>query len=260
MIHPSTDRSVTVLTMEHGKANAIDVELLDELSHALDETLGTDAPAVVLTGAGSIFSAGVDLFRVVDGGEGYVERFLPALSNTLRQLFAFPRPVVAAVNGHAIAGGCILASACDLKVMAEADPETGKGGKIGVPELRVGVPFPTVALEILRFAVPGQHLQELAYVGRTFSPDDALARGLVDELVAPSALRERAVELARTLAATPPETFRLVKTQLRRPTLDWLEALEDVDEEALAIWTSPEIHEHIREYLDRTFGDKGKKG
>jgi enoyl-CoA hydratase len=260
MIHHETHDTLTVLRMDHGKANALDVELLDALSRALEDTLESDAEAVVLTGTGQIFSAGVDLFRIVDGGAEYVERFFPALSETLRQLFAFPRPVVAAVGGHAIAGGCILAAACDLKVMASADPATGKAGRIGVPELRVGVPFPASALEILRFAMPAQHLQELAYVGRTFTPDEALARGLVDELVEPSALLDRALELARVLAATPPATFRLVKTQLRRPTLDWLESLEDIDDEALELWTSPEIHDHIREYLERTFGKKGQKG
>ena len=258
MIHHDTDGSIAILQMEHGKANALDTELLEELTAALDTVDGSDAEAVVLTGTGSIFSAGVDLFRVVDGGRAYVEEFLPALSRALATLFAFPRPVVAAVNGHAIAGGCILAAAADLKVMAAPDPETGKGGKIGVPELRVGVPFPTVALEILRFAVPRQHLQELAYVGRTFAADDALARGLVDELAPAATLRERAVELARTLAATPPATFRLVKRQLRQPTLERVDAhAPEIDSEALRLWTDAGIHQHIREYLERIFGSRG---
>jgi len=228
MIHREPHGPITVLRMDHGKANAMDVELLDGLSEALAEADASDAQALVLTGTGRIFSAGVDLFRVLDGGAEYLGRFLPALSRALKDLFAFPRPVVAALNGHAIAGGCILACACDHRLMARgADGSGGSGGgRIGVPELRVGVPFPSAALEILRFAIPRQHLQEVAYVGRTFSAEDALARGLVDELVDPDSLADRAIEAARNLAAIPPGTFQLSKRQLRRPTLDRLPTLE----------------------------------
>ncbi len=257
MIHRESQGPITVLRMDHGKANAMDVELLDALSEALHETDAAGAEAVVLTGTGRIFSAGVDLFRVLDGGAEYLGRFLPALSRALKDLFTFPRPVVAALNGHAIAGGCILACACDHRLMARpadgADIAGGSGGRIGVPELRVGVPFPAAALEILRFAIPRQHLQEVAYVGRTFSPDDAFARGLVDELVAPEDLAARAVEVAESLAAIPSATFQLSKRQLRRPTLDRLPALEEeLDEKVYALWAEPAIHDHIREYLDRT--------
>src|SRR3984893_2550727 len=114
--------SVTVLRMTHGKANAIDLELLAALSshlHRLRET-----PAVVLTGTGTIFSAGVDLFRVVDGGRAYLDRFLPVLRKTFNELMAFPRPLVAAVNGHAIAGGCILVETAYHLVVT-----TGAGGR-----------------------------------------------------------------------------------------------------------------------------------
>jgi len=251
MIHRDHHDSITVLRMEHGKANAMDIDLLENLIEALEEVEHSDASALVLTGTGTIFSAGVDLFRVLDGGADYVQRFLPALTSALTALFTVPRPVVAALNGHAIAGGCILTSACDFRIMAR-----GKG-KIGVPELRVGVPFPSIALEVLRFAIPRQHLQELAYVGRTFAPDDALARGLVDELAEPDDLLERALAAARSLADIPAATFELSKRQLRRPTLDRLTVLEqEVDPEVYALWESPEIHEHIREYLDRTLGKK----
>ena len=254
MIHREPHGPITVLRMDHGKANAMDVELLDGLSEALAEADASEAEALVLTGTGRIFSAGVDLFRVLDAGAEYLGRFLPALSRALKDLFAFPRPVVAALNGHAIAGGCILACACDSRLMARPPEDGGgAGGRIGVPELRVGVPFPSAALEILRFAIPRQHLQEVAYVGRTFSPEDALSRGLVDELVDPDALADRALEVARSLAAIPAGTFQLSKRQLRRPTLDRLPALErELDPEVYDLWARPEIHDHIREYLDRT--------
>ena len=106
------------------------------------------ARAVVITGSGSVFSAGVDLQRIVAGGPSYVREFLPALSDSFMAIFDHPGPVVAAVNGHAIAGGCVIAAACDVRLMAH--------GKIGLAELSVSVPFPPVAMEIMRYAVgPG---------------------------------------------------------------------------------------------------------
>lgn len=251
MIHREDRDGTAVLRIEHGKANALDAELLEGLEERLRELEGDRPEAVVLTGTGRIFSAGVDLFRVLDGGRAYLERFLPALGRSLERLFAFPGPVVAAVNGHAIAGGCILACACDLKVMAEGD------GRIGVPELRVGVPFPVAALEILRFAVPPQHLQKLAYVGRTYGPRDALAWGLVDELAAPERLPERAHEAARELAAIPRGSFALSKAHLRRPALERIRAYgSEIDPRVAELWAEDGIHDHIRDYLERTIGRK----
>lgn len=251
MFHREDQDGVAVLRLDHGKVGALDLELLDELDARLAELRGSGAEAVVLTGTGSTFSAGVDLFRLLDGGQAYVARFLPALSRALVALFTFPRPTVAAINGHAIAGGCILACACDLKVMA-----AGKG-RIGVPELRVGVPFPAAAFEILRFAVPRQHLQAMTYTGRTFPPEEALAHGLVDEVAPPEALRERAVGAARELASIPWATFELTKSELRGPARERIESLAaEVDPRVAATWSDPAIHRVIREYLDRTIGRK----
>ena len=104
MIESTTKDGVAVLTMRHGKANALDTELCQALCGALDDAADSVA-AVVLTGAGSVFSAGVDLKRVTAGREGYLAAFLPELRRAFTRLATFELPVVAAVNGHAIAGG-----------------------------------------------------------------------------------------------------------------------------------------------------------
>ncbi len=245
MIQREQKGGVLVLRMEHGKANAIDTELLDDLCAALRDAAG--APAVVLTGAGAMFSAGVDLFRVVDGGRAYLDRFLPALSDALVQLFSFERPVVAAINGHAIAGGCLLACACDYRVMADG------GGRIGVPELLVGVPMPAVPLEVLRAALAPNQVNDLLITGRTVGPADALARGLVDEVVPEAEVEPRALALAASLAAVPAAAFAHTKRALRRPALARMEATRAADHEELApVWASPATIEHIRGYLERT--------
>ena len=252
MIQREDRGPIAVLRLAHGKASALDTELLEALDRSLRELDDARPDAVVLTGTGSIFSAGVDLLRVLDGGTGYLAGFLPLLARAVRRLFAFPRPVVAAVNGHAIAGGCILACACDLRIMAAGE------GRIGVPELRVGVPFPVAPLEVLRFAVPPQHLQKLAYTGRTYGAAEALEWGLVDEVVAPDRLLERALEAAGQLAAIPGASFELTKAQLRRPTLERIDALHDeLEPRVAAQWASPGVQEHLRDYVDRTLRKQG---
>jgi enoyl-CoA hydratase len=178
-----------------------------------------------------------------------VRRFLPLLSRCLRALFAFPRPVVAAANGHAIAGGCIIVFAADARLMAEGT------GRIGLPELLVGVPFPAAALEIVRFAVPRGHAPSLIYTGRTLSPRDALTAGLVDEVVAPTDLLARAQEVALQLASIPPQVHRLTKQALRAEALERIERTSAwLDPEALGMWSAAETHAHIRDYMRRTVG------
>jgi enoyl-CoA hydratase len=248
MIERSQHEGIRTLRLAHGKASALDVELLDALAREL-EGAAEDVRALVLTGTGSIFCAGVDLFRLTREGADYVRRFLPLLSRFVRTLFAFPRPVVAAANGHAIAGGCVLVLAADARLMAEG------AGRVGVPELLVGVPFPAAALEVVRFAVPRDRVQSLIYTGRTLSPQEALTAGLVDEVVAPGELLARAQEVARQLALIPPPVYRLTKQALRAEALERIErAGEPLDRATLEVWSAAETHAHIREYLRRTLG------
>lgn len=250
MIERDDKDGIVTLRLAHGKASALDAELLEALDAALDEAERSSARALVLTGTGSIFSAGVDLFRLTNDGAPYVERFYPVLVSAVRRLFGFPRPVVAAINGHAIAGGCILAQACDSRLMA-----AGKG-RIGVPELLVGVPFPPLVLEVLRFAAPPQHLQQIVYSGQTFLPEEALAKGLLDEVVEADSLASRAHELASKLASIHTGSFRLTKAQLRSEAIERAERARSIDEEGRAIWSAAETHGQIREYLARTVGKK----
>src|SRR5437879_5137950 len=128
--------------------NALDREVLLEITATLRAIEATDARAVVLTGSGSAFSAGADLFRVLNEGDEYLRTSLAALTEAFGTLFQFPLPVVAAVNGHAIAGGAVLVCASDHRISAAGNH------KIGFAELRVGVPFPAWALESAR-VLPG---------------------------------------------------------------------------------------------------------
>lgn len=248
MIHLEDRGQVAVLQLDHGKVSAIDIELLGLLMDRLDAVDASPARALVLTGTGSSFSAGVDLWRILKGGDAYLQEFLPAFRRTVARLFNFDRPVVAAVNGHAIAGGCLLALCCDYRVMARGD------GRIGLPLLRVGVPFPGISIEILRF-VAGPRAHQLTYFGETYPPEQARQLGLVDELADPEVLLARALEVAGQLAAIPAKTFRLSKRQLRQPVLAGTGQQERENEDAVTeLWNDPEVHAFIRAYMERTIG------
>lgn len=250
-LHREDRKAIAVLRIEHGKANAIDLELFQELAGHLSDFAADPPAAVVLTGTGSIFSAGVDLFRVLAEDASYLERFLPVLAATLEDLFTLPLPVVAAVNGHAIAGGCILAAACDHRVLVDGP------AKMGVTELLVGVPFPVVAFEVLRHLLPEKEVQSLVYSGRTVSAPEALRLGLVDELAPPDAVLDRALEVAAKLARIPRPAFALTKELARRPAVERMEHYADrFDPRTARIWASDETRAIMRQFLDRTVGKK----
>lgn len=238
-----------VLQLAHGRANALDLELLEALIEAVAEFEASDAPACILTGTKGFFSAGVDLKRLAEGGDAYLDRFLPALDQAFTSLFFSSRPIIGACTGHAIAGGCLLLSCCDVRIGVR-----GKG-RIGVPELAVGVPFPSLALEIVRFVVPPHRLQEVVYGAAAYDVDSALERGLVDELVEPDELDARAAAWAAKLAAIPHESFAWTKTLVRRPVAERMATHGESDAAATReAWGSPAVREALERYVAQTLG------
>lgn len=249
MIRREREDSVFTLHMEHGKVNALDSEFSEALASSLAELDRDDrCRAAVLTGSGGVFSAGVDLFRVLEGGSSYLNNFLPALTSLMDRLCGFSKPLVAAVNGHAIAGGGVVALATDYRVMSDGD------GKIGVPELRVGVPFPGAALAIVQAAVPSGQLGDVVLRGGLFSAREAKERGLIHETVEAGAARDRAVEIASELSLIPQATYALTKRRLRtRAPVD-----PDYEADVEALWEDPEMHASIRAYLEQTIGKSSR--
>jgi enoyl-CoA hydratase/carnithine racemase len=233
-----------VIEIDRPPVNAFDIETFNELTERLEKAVWEEQGAVVLTGKGATFSAGVDLRKVLDGGPEYVNAGIVALSQAVEALFVFPRPVVAAVNGHALAGGCILTCACDYRIMSES------AGSIGAVELKAGVPFPSWPLEVLRFSVNNEHLQEIVVTGRAYEPAEALAKGLVDEVVPAEQLMSRALSVAAELGAVPANTYRLTKRALRKPAVEAaIKGAASTNEEVKAVWRSPEVQDAIRQRL-----------
>lgn len=250
MIERKETNGVRILKLAHGKVSAIDIELGEALLRELDDAAAAPIRAVIVTGSGSSFSAGVDLFRVVHDGPDYGRRFLPVLDAFLRSALTLPKPMVAAVNGHAIAGGCILAAACDHRIMVEGS------GRIGIPELAVGVPFPALPLQIMAARLSDAVLRDLVFTARTVQVDEAKALGLVDDKCPNGMLMDRAMEAAERLAAIPASTFALMKEAFYTPILDRAAQLAALNARVVEAWKQPATYDTIRNYLERTVGKK----
>ncbi len=245
MIEVENRGVVSVLRMARGKGNALNLALLAALAEALDALERGPARSGVITGQGSVFGAGVDLPELLAGGEGYIRRFLPKMVDVFKRLATFPKPLVAAVNGHAIAGGAIIMLACDVRLLA-----TGSA-RIGLSEIQVGVLFPSWALEIARYTTPREHFSSLICTGQTWQPVDALARGLVDELVAPEGLLDRACTVASELSELAPAIFETTKLAARRPMIESAERLRPGDAAIVDNWCSRETLANIAAFAER---------
>ena len=243
-ITTTTQGDVLVVEIDRPPVNALDVETLDALSDTLDKAKPSDPDAIVLTGKGSLFSAGADLRKALEAEGAEIDAGIVALARCFETLFLFPRPVVAAVNGHALAGGVILTCAADHRVMADG------AGTIGAVELAAGVPFPAWALEVLRHAVHRAHFQEIVLFARAYSPADALRVGMVDEVVPADTLMERSLERAREMARVPRTTFALTKHAVKRWAAEAArKAGAETDEQVKAAWRSPEVKDAIKRLL-----------
>jgi enoyl-CoA hydratase len=250
MLKCQTDR-IALVTLDRPPANALDRAFFEELT-ALLARLEADArvEAVVLTGTGRFFSAGLDLFAVFASEGAEFDAFIRAFDVGFGALFAFPKPVVAAVNGHAIAGGAVLAACADLRLVADGE------AKMGLTEILVGVPFPRRIFEILQFACGGPAFQELLYHGRTYGPAAACARRLADEDIGAPEFLPRARAAAEELASRAPSAFRLTKRALRQDALARIEAVPPGVDPVWDVWRSPATREAVAAYRERTLGAK----
>jgi enoyl-CoA hydratase len=214
--------------------------ILDELSAA------AGAP-VLLTGVGDAFSAGLNLKEVVSLDETTAESFVRLLERCVASLYLYPGPTVAAINGHAVAGGCILALCCDHRVATNSP-----AAKIGINEVAIGLRFPPRVFAVARARVPPRHREQVLLGGNLLSPTDAREMGLVDEIVDdPVAL---ARERLRRLATHPPAVYAQTKHDLRGSTAQDLVSDAAVDRwmrESIPSWVSGELKAHVARLLAR---------
>ncbi len=234
---------VRVARMEFGRANAMNQELLDGLAAGLADG---DPQPTVLTGDGRVFSAGLDLVTLDEYDRDGLEEFLTRFAATMIQVLTTPYPLVAAVNGHAVAGGCVLALACDYRVGTEGE------FKIGMNELSHGLPLPAVASEIPRGALTPQTYRTVVMSGVLMAPETAQRVGIFD-MVSEDA--ESCLEQACTLARAQgkwPEAFAAVKAAVIAPVVNAIKNLrEPLDRRFVDIWFSDATTASRRETIER---------
>jgi enoyl-CoA hydratase len=206
------DGEVAVVRLDRAPANALDLTLLREGRACADELATAPCAAVVLTGRDRFFSAGMDLKDTPQLDREGQREAVAGINALCAAWYAFPRPVVAAVNGHAIAGGLILALCADYRV-GSAD-----GGRFGLTELKVGFPYPAVALAVVRAELTAAAARRLVLRSDLIDAVQAAELGLLDELVDGDPL-PRALALARELAALPAGAYEETKRRLRAETI-----------------------------------------
>lgn len=241
------------VTLALGKGNAVGPEFLEKLDAALGQLESTEpggaACPIVLTGQGSVFSAGLDLPTLVEFDRGALARFLEAFDRVFLRFALLCRPVVAAVNGHAVAGGAILLLACDRRIGASAVPGSGKPYRIGLRESALGLGLPRAAWGIVENALgTGWKTREILYSGALYEPAGALEMGYLDAVVTPESLMSTGEDIAVRYAAT---TARAAADLKRSCTTRLAHAVQSPLDSApfLDAWFSPEAQERLRDVV-----------
>jgi methylglutaconyl-CoA hydratase len=240
-------RVATIILNRPDKRNALSFQLLDEFVRALDEIEPSGAQVVILTGAGKAFCAGMDLEELkVLTGKSHAENVEDSkrMARIFRRLYDFPKPTIAAVNGAAIAGGTGLATMCDFTL---AVPEA----KLGYTEVRIGF-VPAIVSSILVWQVGHKIARDLLLTGRLFDAAEAHSLGLVNEIVAPERLLDRARELAAQLTDNSPTSLRLTKKLINSfisAELD--EQIDRAVHENAAIRQTADFREGVTSFLEK---------
>ncbi len=220
--------------------NAIDHAFIDHVEQAF---LAAEGAPVLLTGTQAAFCAGLNLKLIGELEPAELEAFLLRADGLFRALWDYPGPLVGCVEGHAIAGGCIILQACDLRISTDR-PDV----RIGVNELALGACFPPNALHIVQARVPRRYVERVVLGAELFSPQEALSLGLVDRIDADPMAIARAE--AERLATHPREVFAHTKHELRTGRVDPDDAeLERWRERALPQWVCPELRARVRARL-----------
>lgn len=239
---------VLVATMDHGVTNPINLELVRELDGVLARARTDPAVrALVLTSANQkFFSIGLDLPTLYPLASEAFREFFREFQRVCLDLFTFPKPVVAAITGHATAGGCILALCCDYRFI-------GQGRKlIGLNEAKLGLPVPYFAYRCLRELIGAGQARRLTESGDFCNADEAVRLGMVDEAVPDAELQTRAMEQAQQLGALPPDVYALNKSNRIEGIEAEVKAKWQAQEDAfLACWHSPEARKRLQAAIEK---------
>ena len=227
-ISTSVKDRLAIITLNRGKSNAINREMVSELNAMLynienDDNIG----GVIITGRENFFSAGLDLIELYHYNEEEIKSFWNLFLEFSAKITSFKKPLVAAINGHSPAGGCVIALACDARVMAE--------GKyiIGLNEVPVGIIVPHSIFSLYSFWLGQANAYRNLLEGKLFSPEEALAVGLVDDVVKPESIMTAAERKVRKYMAFEANTWQQSKLNLRKDVIAVTSANQSEDLEVM---------------------------
>lgn len=209
---------IGTLRLQRPPVNALDLGFATEIeSHLREIEEAGELRALVLGGLRGCFSAGLDLKRIPSYGPDDQRAMVSILNKLLLRLYGFPRPTVAAIEGHVVAGGLVMALACDYRV--------GSRGpyRLGLTELRLGIPYPAAPLAVVQAELSPAAARNLVLLARKWGPEEALAQGVLDEVLSEELVQARALEVASELGNMPPHAYSRIKRQLRRAALDHIQ-------------------------------------
>ena len=230
----SKDNGVATITLQRGKVNAINENLVHELDSCLtDLEADPEIRSIILTGSGKFFSFGFDIPELLLFSPEEFTQLLIQFTNLYTRIFLFQKPVIAALNGHTMAGGCMLASACDWKIMV-----SGKS-KIALNEINFGSSVFAGSAEMLAYSAGWKNTEKILYSGSLFTADEALELGLIDQLETEENLFNEAKKKAHELGEKDSTAFHSIKKLLRKPVADKMVKREEESiREVVEIWYS----------------------
>lgn len=233
---------IATVTLAREKVNALNEALIDETQDTLNDLEHEEGvKALIITGQGKFFSFGFDVPEFLHYSKEAFTRYLEKFSDLCVSLFLFPKPVVAALNGHTIAGGCMLAVACDSRVMVAGKP------KISLNEVTFGSSVLFSTVEMLKHAVGSKNAEYILTTGAMFSAEEAYNLGLVDAIVHEENLPAESRTLARDLGQKDLVAFRSIKKLLRLPLAENIRQKEaDSIREFVGIWYSERIWANLQ--------------
>jgi enoyl-CoA hydratase/carnithine racemase len=248
MVEVNYRDTVALVRLNRGITNAINLECVRELADALQQVkTDSQAQGMVLSGTNDkFFSIGFDIPQLYDHSEADFKLFYDAFNQVCLDLYTLPKPTVAALTGHAIAGGCILALCCDYRLIAA-------GRKLmGLNEVKLGVPVPYLVDCVLRNLVGVRHAWEIVELGEFYRPEQSLRLGMVDEVIASADVLARAAQKAEQLGALPQRAYELIKrNRVEEVAAQVLGQWEDKKREFVRCWYSEVARERLRAVMDR---------
>jgi enoyl-CoA hydratase/carnithine racemase len=246
MITVSDHGPVRELRLARPPANALSPELVAALAAAVDRAPREGARALVLSGAPGMFCAGLDVPQLLGFDRAAIRDLWASLYGLLRGLAASPLPVAAAITGHSPAGGAVIATYCDHRVMADGN------FKIGYNEVRVGIPMPVAILDCVARLVGERQAERLCVEGLLLPPAEALRIGLIDDVAPAGEVVERAVEWCRGVIALPPVALSRTRDAARAGLVRRMdEGLAGELDQLVDNWFAPEAQDTLRAVVER---------